>query len=93
MVDTKEAVRHTFKNRYGDTMSIVEIDKSTLLWRGSHNYERISCNEAGTITMVDPAGGPYICEGQDIGLDYPPWKGRIVDHFQHHEEGYLILCR
>lgn len=93
MVDTKEAVKHTFKNRYGDVMSLEPIDEISLLWRGSMSYERWSVNEGGVITMVDPSGGPYICQGQDIGLDYPPWKGRIVDHFQVHKEGYIIICR
>lgn len=93
MVDTKEAVKHTFKNRYGDTMSIEPLDNFRLLWRGSMSYERTSVNDGGFIIMVDPSGGPYICKGQDIGLDYPPWKGRIVDHFQYHDEGYIIICR
>ena len=93
MVDTEKAVKHTFKNRYGDTMSIVPIDECTLLWRGSISHERISVNDGGIIVMVDPSGGPCICQGQDIGIDYPPWSGRTVDHFQDHEEGYLILCR
>lgn len=82
-----------FKNRYGDTMSFEEVDGDTLLWRGSHNFERVSLDEMGNYTMVDPSGGPYICKGQDIGLDYPAWKGRVVDHIQHHEEGYLVVCK
>jgi len=85
--------RYMFKNRYGDTMSFEEVSNDTLLWRGSQSYERYAVDEMGNYTMVDPSGGPYISKGQDIGMDYPAWKGRTVDHLQHHDEGYLIICK
>lgn len=92
-------MRKMIRNRYGDTMSFELIDKDTILWRGSKSdYGRMSMNEAGTITMIDPPGGPYLAQGSHMGWLYDDQGGEefeylVVDHFQDHDEGFLIICK
>lgn len=91
-------MRKMITNRYGDTMSFELIDKDTILWRGSESYTRISVNEVGTITMVDPSGGPYLEAGHRLGWLYDDRGGEefehlVVDHFLPHDEGYMIVVR
>ena len=84
--------RKLFRNRYGDTMSFEKLDDKSILWRGSISHTRISVDDDGVITMVDPSGGPYIEKGWDMGKDHSDFAGMIVDHFENHDEGYLIVC-
>jgi len=85
-------IRHKFRNRYGDTQSFEEMENGNVFWHGCRQYERISVDDYGNVVMVDPSGGPYIDKGQDLGLTSAYFKGRVVDHFIMHDDGYEIVC-
>ena len=84
-------------NRYGDTQSFELID-NYVLWRGCKDMQRINVNEAGTITMVDPPGGPYLSTDSRLGWLYDDRGGEcfehlVIDHFVPHPEGFMIMVR
>jgi len=82
--------RRLFKNRHGDTQSFEWTEDRNILWRGSRSHERITWDpHADIITMVDPAGGPYLAKGDVI--DFPEeFAGYTIKHFERHDEGYII---
>ena len=85
-------MKTTYKNRYNSEFIFELNSKDNIQWSGDFQYCRYGFSLDGTvINMVDPSGGPYICEGMDMKLF--EFEGMIVDHFIKNEQGYEIIVK
>lgn len=66
----------TYYNRYNDAIEFSE--DGNVITMSNIQYVRYGFEDDGTITMVDPSGGPYIDLGQDIGHFFMDGKNRVV---------------
>ena len=53
-------------------------------------YSKLIYSDTNKVNMVDPAGGPYLHAGYDMGLFNEFFKGMIIEEFKSVPEGYLI---
>lgn len=49
-------------------------------------YSELVDFDRSFITMIDPSGGPYLCEGMQI-------YNKTIIRFEPHKEGYKILVK
>jgi hypothetical protein len=61
------------KNRYGDEYFFKQLTEDTYTIEGDLKYWRSGYNEDGSISFVDPSGGPFI----DIGY---PINNKVVSN-------------
>jgi hypothetical protein len=54
-------------------------------------YVRLVEPKRDIINMLDPSGGPYMCEGMDMKTIDKSLSRMIIKEFQPHPEGYKIL--
>ena len=86
MVDTR---RIRLKNRYGDIVELVELDKDQYKWRlyvANSKFVRFGTNNDG-IAFVDPSGGPFITEG---AVYYVKGLAFVVDRITSQGEDTLL---
>lgn len=69
----------TYKNRYKDEIAFEHIGDEVIMTGGK--WIRWAYEEDGTVTMVDPSGGPYIEIGNNLNGFWPKgeYKDLIVD--------------
>ena len=54
-------------------------------------YRSLVKSKTDVINMIDPSGGPYLCEGMDMGGFSEEFKGMKIKGFKCKPEGYKIL--
>jgi hypothetical protein len=54
-------------------------------------YARLVESRADIINMLDPSGGPYMCQGMDMGTIGKEFMGMKIKEFKPHPDGYKIL--
>jgi hypothetical protein len=59
----------------------------------SQKYSKLVHPDTEKINMVDPPGGPYICEGFGMEVFDKLFKGMIVEELQPIETGYKIIIK
>ena len=85
-------MKKTYTNRYNNTYNFEVNQRGNIQWSGDFQYHRYGYSEDGVhITMVDPSGGPYICEGMYMKLF--EFEGMIVERFIKNEQGYEIIVK
>jgi hypothetical protein len=56
-----------------------------------NRYLKLVETNTNTINMIDASGGPYLCEGMDMGTFSKEFKGMIIKEFKGQPDGYKIL--
>lgn len=54
-------------------------------------YLKLVETNTNTINMIDASGGPYLCEGMDMGTFSEEFKGMTIKEFKSQPDGYKIL--
>jgi hypothetical protein len=54
-------------------------------------YTRLVESRQDTINMMDPSGGPYMCEGMDMSVISNSFSGMTIKEFKPTPEGYKII--
>lgn len=54
-------------------------------------YLKLVETNKNIINMIDPSGGPYLCEGMDMGTFSEEFKGMTIKEFKGQPDGYKIL--
>ena len=67
-----------------------ETYKSTPL---AKKYAPLVYSDTTRITMIDPSGGPYLAENQDMGGFDRSFNKMRIQEFKRVEEGYLIIIK
>jgi hypothetical protein len=57
------------------------------------HYASLVHSDTSSICMVDPPGGPYICENMELRILNRDLDGMIVDSFEVKQNGYLIKVK
>lgn len=71
-------------NRYGDRIIFKEINENQIEMIGG-SYYRTGYNQDETINFVDPAGGPFIQIGTDLGRYFDDKIKRVVKSISFNE--------
>ena len=80
----------TYYNRYGDNRVFEKTENNTVEM-SNHNYLRIGYNEDGTaIEFVDPAGGPFIGVGMNIGTYFESKEKMIIESIELKDETIIL---
>jgi len=72
--------------------AVHEYDKET--YRSTplaQKYQGLVHSDTTRITMIDPSGGPYLTENQDMGSFDRSFSKMRIKEFKRVEEGYLIV--
>lgn len=77
------------QSRYGLDRTIEKIDSTRIRVTGESQFQRISTDESGEVTMFDFEGGPGLSVGGDILYQNLKWKIRAITPVQTSHEG---LC-
>ena len=56
-----------------------------------NRYLKLVETNTNTINMIDASGGPYLCEGMDMGTFSGEFKGMTIKEFKGQPDGYKIL--
>lgn len=97
--DYTKAYNEYVKDHKGqdDVMSFNDFKKNV------HNYDEdagryvhekyvmLVESKRDVIDMLDPSGGPYMCEGMDMKSIGKSMSGMIIKEFKKHPEGIKIL--
>jgi hypothetical protein len=78
-----------YHNRYGDEIIFKEINENQIEMVGGEYY-RIAYNQDETINFIDPAGGPFIQVGTELGRYFNDDQSRIIKSIVI-EDGKKIL--
>jgi hypothetical protein len=55
------------------------------------DYLKLVVSDKSLVTMIDPSGGPYMCEGMDLETVSKKFKGMKIKGFKPREGNYIIL--
>lgn len=83
-------MKATYYNRYGDIIVFEKINDDTVKMYG-YNYSRSGFNEDGSITFIDPSGGPYIGVGMNLNTYFNTKKDMIIKAIEHQPENGIVL--
>ena len=82
-------MKTSYYNRYGDNIVFEKTEDDKVEMSG-HNYLRTGYNKEGTdIEFVDPAGGPYIGIGMNVGTYFESKKKMIIESIE--PKGEIII--
>ena len=59
----------------------------------SQEFSRYVTSDTSRIDMVDPSGGPYLCEDMPVETIAKELKGTEISHFKPTPEGYKIYLK
>jgi hypothetical protein len=80
----------TYYNRYGDNIVFEKKEDSKVEMSG-HNYLRSGYNKEGTaIEFVDPAGGPFIAVGMNIGTYFESKEKMVIESIEPKGETIIL---
>ena len=83
-------MKATYYNRYGDIIVFEKINDDTVKMYG-YNYSRSGFNDDGSITFIDPSGGPYIGVGMNLNTYFETKKNMIIKAIEFEPENGLVL--
>jgi hypothetical protein len=85
-------MKQTYTNRQLNKFTFEVNERGNIQWSGDFKFHRYGYSEDDVyITMVDPSGGPYICESMD--MRFLGFEGMIVERFITNEQGYEIVVK
>lgn len=74
-------------------IKVHEYNYDTNAWTMDKKYQQLIFSDKNKIDMVDPSGGPYICQGFGMEVFDKSFKGMIVEEFKRIETGYKIIIK
>jgi len=75
-------------------IAVHEYDKEKFEYTPlSKKYQKLVYSDTNKIDMVDPSGGPYLAENQDMGSFDRSFNKMRIQEFKRVEEGYLIIIK
>ena len=88
-----------YTNRHNEVQTFEVNEKGNIQWKADFEYCRYMFEtvpndtdaDPKDITMVDPAGGPYIDSGYSMGLIDKSFNRMIVESFVRNGDGYEII--
>ena len=80
----------TYYNRQGDNIIFEKINNDTVKMSG-YQYSRSGFNDDGSITFIDPSGGPYIGVGMNLNTYFNKKKNMIIKAIEFEPENGLVL--
>ena len=83
------AVKYT--NRHNEVQTFEVNGRGNIQWKADFEFNRVGFDDDPKIMMVDPAGGPYINLGYDIGIIDKSFDGMTVEGFISNDDGYEII--
>lgn len=83
----------SYYNRYGDSIIFEQIDNEVYMSGFNLDYMRTGTNDKGDIIMVDPAGGPYLTVGTNLGLYFNDKKNRIIESIEIKENKIIFKIK
>ena len=83
----------SYYNRYGDNIIFEQKDNEIHMSGFSLDYMRTSTDNNGNITMIDPAGGPYLNIGTNLGLYFNDKKSRIIESIEIKENKVIFKIK
>ena len=83
----------SYYNRYGDNIIFEQIENEIHMSGFSLDYMRTSTDNNGNITMIDPAGGPYLNIGTNLGLYFNDKKSRIIESIEIKENKVIFKIK
>lgn len=73
-------MKATYQNRYGDNIIFEKIDNKTVKMSGyKPEWCRVGYSDTSTYNMIDPAGGPYIAVGMNLGHYFEIKENMIIE--------------
>lgn len=88
---------YTYTNRYRDVFTFTPTEDGNILWEGEFEYYRCSplddskMDMEGPLYMVDPSGGPFICQGMKSTMVHPEIKGKVVKELKMNTNPTSVL--
>lgn len=74
--------------------AVHEYDKETFKPTPlAKKYQGLVHSDTTKINMIDPSGGPYLAENQDMGGFDRSFNKMRIQEFKRVEEGYLIIIK
>lgn len=74
--------------------AVHEYDKETFKPTPlAKKYQGLVYSDTTKINMIDPSGGPYLAENQDMGSFDRSFNKMRIQEFKRVEEGYLIIIK
>jgi len=84
-----------YTNRHGEVQTFEVNEKGNVQWKADFEFSRygFNANDDGheDITMVDPAGGPYVNLEYNMGMFDKSMEGMIVKGFIPNDDGYELV--
>ena len=78
-----------------NVLSLEEFKRDVHEYQGDKHlypeYVKLVGSNVSVINMIDPSGGPHLCEGMDMGTFSEEFKGMIIKEFKGQPDGYKIL--
>ena len=82
----------TYTNRHNEVQTFEVNERDNIQWKADFEFSSCLFNDnPKDITMIDPAGGPYINLEDDMGIIDKSFDGMIVAGFISNENGYEIV--
>jgi len=79
-----------YYNRQGDTIVFEKLDNNTVKMSG-YQYSRSGFNDDGSITFIDPSGGPYIAVGMNLSNYFNTKEDMTIKAIEFEPENGLVL--
>ena len=83
----------SYCNRYGDNIIFEQKDNEIHMSGFSLDYMRTSTDDSGNVTMVDPAGGPYLSVGMNLGLYFNDKRSSIIENIKIEENKVIFKTK
>lgn len=81
-------------NRYGDHILFTEQEDGSIFMSGGSywrcGWSGVYLEDETVFNMVDPAGGPYIGLGDDMGMFSRDWKDKSIKKIEMVEGGAVF---
>ena len=82
-----------YTNRYNDIQTFEVNERGNIQWKFDSEFSRYGVNDKEDITMVDPAGGPLIDLGYNMGIFNKSLDGMVVIGFISNKQGYELVIK
>ena len=82
----------SYYNRYGDNIIFEDHGNEVHMTGFNLEYMRVAYKE-DDIVMIDPAGGPYLNIGTNLGLYFNDKKSRIIESIEIKENKVIFKIK
>lgn len=83
----------TYNNRYGDNIIFEQIDNEIHMSGFNMEWIRVGYDDEKNITMIDPAGGPYLSIGMNLGLYFNDKRSSIIENIKIEENKVIFKTK